>query len=257
MQNNFLDKIIRKKKEEINILKKKGVCVERFSFKRRRLKEMIREDRVNIIAETKRMSPSRGILVKNYNPVRIAEYYQNLGAVGVSVLTERYFFGGKLSDLMEVKKSVDIPVLRKDFIMDEIQIYESFLAGADIILLIAKIASLSKLRRLYECAHKEGMEVILEIFDEEDLKKALKIDAQFIGINNRNLKTFKIDFNHTLNLIEKIPSHKTIIVESGLHSRKDLEIFLKKNVKVFLIGERFLLASCKRRVFENFLKAKV
>lgn len=197
---------------------------------------------INIIAEIKQASPSRGIIRKDFDPEKIAVEYQINGATAISVLTEEDYFKGKLDYIPVIKKVSSLPILRKDFIIDEYQLYESALAGADAVILIAAILSREELHKFYRLAKKLNMDVLCEVHTEEDIEKALYSHVDIIGINNRDLTTFKVNINTTQNLLNLIPKNKIIISESGIKNNSDL-LFLKSlGVNGALIGEVFMEA---------------
>ncbi len=201
-----------------------------------------RPHHINLIAEIKKASPSKGILRGDFNPVKIAITYQANGASALSILTNERFFEGKLEYIKKVKENVSLPILRKDFIIDEYQIYESVAAGADAILLICEILSTNELTRLNNLAISLGLDSLVEIHNEEDLEKALAAGASIIGINNRDLHTFKTDMAITQKLIRLIPSHKTIVSESGIKNYEDVMFLKSLGVNAVLIGEAFMEA---------------
>ncbi len=195
---------------------------------------------INVIAEIKKASPSRGLIRENFNPVEIAGTYQSEGAAAISVLTETKFFQGSLDYIKEVRQVTNLPVLRKDFIIDEYQVYESAFYQADAFLLIADILSEEELTGFLCLGHELGMDVLVEVHTEEDLEKALKTEANIIGINNRNLTTFKVDIETTQRLISQIPKDKIKVSESGINT-SDQVLFLKSlGVNAVLIGEAFM-----------------
>ena len=239
---NILDKICQLKQEEINLLKKKFKPFKKKLKTRGFLKNLIVQDNnnFNLIAEIKKRSPSKGLICKKFDPVKIAIDYEKAGAKCLSVLTEKNYFGGNINYISQIKKSVDIPILRKDFIIDEWQILESFNAGADCVLLILAILNDFQLKKFYNLSKKFGMDVICEVHDEQELLRAIKLKVNCIGINNRNLKTLSINKN-TFNLLSrKIPKTTVKICESGLTSNDDLKKFAKNGADAFLIGETLM-----------------
>ncbi|HPD60888.1 MAG TPA: indole-3-glycerol phosphate synthase TrpC [Thermodesulfobacteriota bacterium] len=195
-----------------------------------------------IIAEIKKATPSRGIIQKDFDPQKIGKIYQKEGAAAISVLTERKFFQGDIRYLSLVRRSTDIPLLCKDFIIDPYQIYEAALHGADGFLLIATILSRQQMEE-FLCLGKElGMEAVVEVHSEEELQKALLTSVKIIGINNRKLKTFKTDITTTLELIKFIPAEKLVVSESGINTRAQIELMEKVGVHAFLIGEALMRA---------------
>lgn len=198
--------------------------------------------KVGLIAELKKASPSHGVIRHDYNPEAIAKIYKKSGAAALSVLTEDKYFQGNLDHLKTVRQAVDLPILRKDFIISEYQIYESVVAGADAVLLISTLLDRGMLKALYHEAKSLGMDVVIEVHDQRDLDKALGLDAEIIGINNRNLKTLEVDLNTARELIEKMPPGKIVIAESGVRGPEDVELLVSAGVKAVLIGTVFMEA---------------
>lgn len=192
--------------------------------------------KTKIIAEIKRASPVKGVLRSEFDPEQIAKTYERHGASAISVLTTRFGFKGDIEHLNLVKRVANIPALRKDFIFDEYQIYESRGYNADAILLIASILEESELKSLFSLALELGMDVLVETHSLEDIAKALNCNADIIGINNRNLKTFEVDLNTTLSLINEIPKDRIIVSESGIKTREDIIMLERNGVDAFLIG---------------------
>jgi indole-3-glycerol phosphate synthase len=205
--------------------------------------ELGRAGRVNVIAECKRRSPSRGVLAVDYDPVALAGHYQSGGAAAVSVLTEPTFFDGSLEHLAAVRGAVDIPLLRKDFIVDEYQLFEARAAGADAILLIVAALEQDTLRRLQHRAWELGLAALVEVHDESELDRAVDSGARLIGVNNRNLRTLKVDVEASYRLASRIPAQTVAVSESGLQARADLEKLAAAGYRAFLIGERFMTDS--------------
>ncbi len=195
---------------------------------------------ISIVAEIKKASPSIGILRDNFKPIKIARIYEANGAAAISVLTDEKFFQGSLSYLTMVRNTVRLPVLRKDFIVDPYQIYEAREAGADAILLIAAFFSKEELQDFMLLASELGMDCLVEVHSEKELKTVLQTNASIIGINNRDLKTFKTDLETTLRLRPLIPSEKIVVSESGIKSRKDIEKLLENGVNAVLVGETLM-----------------
>lgn len=192
-----------------------------------------------IIAEIKRKSPSKGILIENPDVVRIAQGYASAGATAVSVLTDEPYFGGTLADMTSVRNAVNIPVLRKDFIVDEFQVYESRAAGADTLLLIVKLLG-QDLGHYLELARKLGMEPLVEIHDKDETRTAIDAGARIIGINARNLRTFSVNTGIVGQIAEHIPETIYTIAESGIGSTDTISEMLKLGIDGFLIGEAFM-----------------
>ena len=196
-----------------------------------------------IIAEIKRASPSRGVLRTDLEPRELAERYERAGAVGVSVLTDERFFGGSLSHLSDVKAHVKLPVLRKDFLIDPYQVFESRRAGADAVLLIVRSLEDGQLSTLLAEITELGMEALVEVHDERDLERALDTDCRMIGINNRNLQTFRVDLAATERLVARIPGHVVVISCSGIQRGEQMVGLEAMGVKGFLIGESLVTAA--------------
>ena len=196
--------------------------------------------RVNVIAECKRRSPSRGVLAPQYDPVAIARQYEAGGAAAISVLTEPTFFDGALDHLTAVRNAVDLPVLRKDFVVDEYQLFEARAAGADAVLLFVAALELSALVRLQSRAWELGLAALVEVHDEDELSRASASGARLVGVNNRNLRTLAVDVGASDRLAAKMPAGVVGVSESGLQTRDDLERLAAAGYRAFLIGERFM-----------------
>ena len=195
-----------------------------------------------IIAEVKRRSPSRGLLRADFDPVRIAREYESHGAAAVSVLTDETFFGGCDEDLSAVKSAVSLPVLRKEFIIDSYQVYETRAIGADAILLIAAILTEVQLRDHLTLAVSLGLAALVEIHNRGELEKTLAAGAEIVGINNRDLKTFVTDLRTSITLAPLIPKGRIAVSESGIRTRAEIETLLKAGIRAFLIGETLIAA---------------
>jgi indole-3-glycerol phosphate synthase len=195
-----------------------------------------------IIAEVKRRSPSRGVLSRDFDPARIAQVYQENGAAAVSVLTDREFFAGDKEYLIDIRGKVKLPLLRKDFIVDPCQIYETRLLGADAVLLIAGILETGQLADYLAVAEDLGFAALVEVHDREDLAKALAAGAGIIGVNNRDLKTFVTDLKTSMDLIAAIPEDRIVVSESGIRTRADIEALTAAGIHAFLIGETLMQA---------------
>ncbi len=215
---------------------------------------LLRDRRVHVITEVKKASPSAGVMREDFDPVRVASLYQNYGASAVSVLTEKDFFMGDLAHLREVKKVLSIPVLRKDFIIDTYQLYESVAEGADAVLLIASLLSGKELASFLECARGLLLDCLVEVHSEEDVEKALSAGSDIIGINNRDLRTFKTDLRVTERLITHIPEGKNVVSESGIHDKDDILYLKSLGVCAVLVGETLMrsrdIASTLRGLIE-------
>lgn len=206
-----------------------------------------------IIAEIKKASPSLGIIREDFQPAEIARLYQKCGAAAISVLTDEKYFQGRLSYVTDVKKTVDLPVLRKDFIIDPYQIYEARSAGADAILLIAALLSEDTIQRFLDLAHELGMDCLVEVHTEAELLKVLQTNADIIGINNRDLATFSVNLETTFQLRPMIPEGKIIISESGIKSRAEIVQLFRKGISAVLIGETFMKSNDIPAAFDALL----
>ena len=193
-----------------------------------------------IIAEIKKASPSAGVISENFDPISKAKEYESSGASALSILTEEDYFLGSIEYLKQVKAITNLPILRKDFIIDEYQIYESKLIGADCILLIASILNDNELFTFSEIAEKLGLDFIIEVHDENELSRVEQFSNALIGVNNRNLKTFEVDLNNSIKLKEIFKGNNIFIAESGIKSFKDIKILQEHNINVFLIGESLM-----------------
>lgn len=248
MSEDFLNKIIQEKKDfvksqkanlsEAQLQKKSQSVYPKRSF----AKSINKPGKISLIAEIKQASPSKGIIRKDFNPVDIALAYQDSGADALSVLTEEKYFKGKSAYLSQIKENTKLAVLRKDFIIDTYQIYESNLIASDAILLIAEILSEKELKEFVALASSLGLDCLVEVKNKNDLDKVLKTDAKIIGINNRNLHTFNVDLSTAEKLAPLIPKDKIIVVESGLSNYRQISALKDLGVNAVLIGETFLRA---------------
>jgi len=199
-------------------------------------------DQIQLIAEVKRASPSRGLLCPDFNPVKLAKEYAQSGAVAISVLTEVNYFGGSLDHLAAIREAISLPLLRKDFIFDPYQIYESRAYGADALLLIAGILSQEQLEELLSLSHSLGLKCLVEVHSEAEVDRALVSRAKIIGINNRDLSTFNVDINTTRRLRALLPQQQIVVSESGISSRRDIEKLKGWGINAVLIGEALVTA---------------
>ncbi len=241
---NILEKIIETKSLEVKNLKKhlKRLRLEsdKVSPPRDFLNSLMSDDLVGVIAEVKRRSPGAGAIRPKLNPVSLATDYESSGAVALSILTDTKYFGGTLKDLREVRNFVGLPILRKDFIIDESQIYESLVSGADAILLIASVLDDEQLRDYREMAESLGMAALIEAHDLSEVERGLSAGASLLGINNRNLKTFDTNLKTTIDLIRGIPPEVVLVSESGVHSKEDVSMLGEAGVDAVLVGESLL-----------------
>lgn len=247
----ILDTIVEKKKEEVALLKKNGIVLPPefretdIAPPRGFTRSLTEYAGVSIIAEAKKASPSKGVICEDFDPVAIARNYESCGAQAISVLTDVDFFQGRLLYLMQVRAAVGLPVLRKDFIIDSLQVQEAAAHGADAILLIAAILEENELRDLRCEAEEAGMDVLTEVHNEEELEKTLASGAGLVGINNRNLKDFSMDLETTFQLKKMIPENIPVVSESGLKSKEDIARLAKEGVAAALIGESLMRAGSK------------
>jgi indole-3-glycerol phosphate synthase len=244
---NILDEIVAHKKVEL-ARAKEAIPLSRLVDSIRDLhpgrdfKKSITSSPMTIIAEVKKASPSRGILCPDFDPVRIAEAYYSNGAAAISVITEAEFFQGSLDYLKAIGPRVKVPLVRKDFIIDHYQVFESRSAGADAILLITAILEEKELARLLKLAREIGLQCLVETHDEDEVKKALGCGAEIIGINNRNLKTFVTDIEVTTRLRQIIPSGIPVVSESGISGKAEVVLLKQSGVNAILVGEALVTA---------------
>ena len=195
-----------------------------------------------IIAEIKKASPSQGVIRENFDPVEIAQSYANAGAACLSVLTDVDFFQGHDDYLIAARNACSLPVIRKDFIIDEYQIVEARTLGADCILLIVSALDDKALNHLHQVANDLGMDVLVEVHDQQELDRTVNLNLSLVGINNRNLRTFETSLLTTINLLDQIPDGCTVVTESGIHTSVDVKLMRDNNVNTFLVGEAFMRA---------------
>jgi len=243
----MLNRIVAQKREEVEQRKK--------SLPLSRLKELIarreapldltlalKDTHTRLIAEVKRASPSRGLLRPDFNPVELAQKYAHGGAAAISVLTETNYFDGSLDHLAAIREEISLPLLRKDFIFDPYQVYESRAYGADALLLIVAILSQGQLEELLSLSHNLGLSCLVEVHSQGEVERALASQAKIIGINNRDLTTFKTDINTTRRLLPLIPQGRIVVSESGIRNRSDMEKLKSWGVNAVLVGEALVTA---------------
>lgn len=251
----ILDKIIARKEEEIAKAKSK-ISIEElknsefFGRPTFSLKETLKT-KSGIIAEFKRKSPSKGIINDKVSPLEVVSAYEKLGASGISILTDLDFFGGNFQDILEVRNSINLPILRKDFMIDEYQFYEAKSIGADVVLLIASCLSPNQVQEFTALAHELNLEVLLEIHTEDELQHFNK-NMDLVGINNRNLKDFKVDLQHSVNLKNHLPKDTLSVAESGIYSVEDFKYLKEKGFDGFLMGEHFMKDQNPAEKFAEF-----
>ncbi len=263
MNHNILDEIADKTKERVLGYK------ERVSFEDMKNKALslnpdtgfafekaLKKDGMSFICEVKKASPSKGIITGNFPYFNIALEYEHAGADAISVLTEPYWFLGSDNYLTQIKGAVTIPVLRKDFTVDEYMIYQAKVMGADAILLIVSILSDDQLKEYLDIADELGLSVLTECHDDEEIDKALLSGARIIGVNNRNLKNFSVDPLNALNLRDKVPAGITFVSESGISDRSQVEELEKNGVNAVLVGETLMRSDNKKKTL-NMLKGNI
>lgn len=251
MQNNtpdILKKIVTQKcidiKNDKNInsferVKQQALKISTQSYFYQNLKQKASAKQNAVIAEIKKTSPSKGVLRADFNPAQIAKDYENAGATCLSILTDREFFQGSDKYIQEVAKITSLPILRKEFIIDEYQIYQAKVLGASAILLIAAILTTEKMRDFYTLATDLGMDVLIEVHNQEELDNALPLHTPMIGVNNRNLRTFEVNLQTTIDLLPQLKD-KLVITESGILSNNDVKLMNNNNIYGFLVGEAFM-----------------
>ena len=214
-----------------------------------------RSGMINLIAEIKFASPSAGIIRKNGDPRIIGPIYEETGVAAISCLTDRKFFTGDLGYLPQLKKTTSLPILRKDFIIDEIQVKESFLWGADAILLIARILSKQELKQFLDTCLKFGMGALTEVHDEDDLNMAVECGAEIIGINNRDLDTFNVDIKTSLKLAPLVPDGHIIVSESGINNRDDIQLLKQAGIQAVLVGTSIMKSDDIAKTTKDLVEA--
>ena len=253
---NILDQIIERKKQEVAD-SKSAVSLQQlkesefFGRETFSLEESLKS-KSGIIAEFKRKSPSKGIINDKADVLEVVKSYETSGASGISILTDSDFFGGSFADVLKARKEIDIPILRKDFMIDEYQFYEAKSIGADVVLLIAACLSVNQVQEFTELSHQLGLEVLLEIHTEDELMHFNK-SIDLVGINNRNLKDFKVDLQHSVNLKNLLPVGTLSVAESGIYSVEDFEFLKEKGFDGFLMGEYFMKNENPGKTFEEII----
>lgn len=216
---------------------------------------VLRAPGVSLIAECKKASPSKGLLAPDYDPVRLARTYEQAGARAISVLTDARHFQGSLQHLRDVKEAVGLPVLRKDFIFDPYQVYEARAAGADALLLIAAVLGDHDLAELLELTHRLGMTALIEVHDQAEVERVLPLRPQVVGVNNRNLHTFEVDFGNTARLRELIPAEIVVIGESGIKTADDVRAMRAIGIDAVLVGEALMRSGDVSATAKSFVAA--
>ena len=245
--SGILAEIVSQKQQEVAELHTRAAELERAAHERRiaprPFAKQLRRHGPAIIAEIKKASPSKGLLQADFHPALIAHQYEQGGAACLSVLTDKNYFQGSLHDLGAARAATQLPVLRKDFTIDRLQIFEAAAHGADAILLIAAILDTNELQRLREVAHSLGLAVLVEVHNHDELTKAIDSGAEIIGVNNRNLDTFEVSLETSLRLSYLMPSEATRVTESGIFTRADIETLSAAGFHAFLIGESLMKAN--------------
>nr|WP_294926449.1 indole-3-glycerol phosphate synthase TrpC [uncultured Flavobacterium sp.] len=257
---NILDKIIFDKQREV-VLKKSIIPVSQLEnsvfFERETisLSQKLKTSSSGIIAEHKRRSPSKSVINHSFTVEEVVKGYEDAGACGISVLTDGKYFGGSLDDLLLARASVNIPLLRKEFIVDEYQILEAKASGADLILLIAAVLTREEIKSLSEFAKKLGLEVLLEVHNQEELEKSIMPSLDMIGVNNRNLKTFEVSLDFSKQLASQIPDEFVKVSESGISSIEAISELRPYGYNGFLIGENFMKTDNAGKAATEFIKS--
>lgn len=242
----ILDEIAAKRKEQLE-REKAAVSLDemkkraaRADFPVHSFKNAIAEEGLSVIAEVKKASPSKGLIQPDFEPVKIAREYEKAGAKAISCLTEEHYFQGSSKYLADIRKNVNIPLLRKDFIFDEYQIYEAKAIGADAVLLIAALLSDEEFKPLYDLAHSLGLDVLCEAHDDEEVLRLVRMGCDIIGVNNRNLKTFEVDIENTKRLSRLIPEGTLLVCESGIKTNEHMKSARSWGADGVLIGETLM-----------------
>jgi len=245
--SGILAEIVEQKKLEVAELRPRAAELERAGRNRplrtRDFASALRSKTPAIIAEIKKASPSKGILQPNFHPAAIADAYQAGGAACLSVLTDRHFFQGSLADLASARAAVSLPVIRKDFTIDPLQIFEAAAHGADAILLIAAILTRAQLQTFHELANELGLAALVEVHDGDELTKAVDSGAEIIGVNNRNLDTFEVSLDTSIKLSARMPASVTRVSESGIFTGADIQLLTSAGFHAFLVGESLMKAA--------------
>jgi len=250
--SDILDRIVAVKREEVaaarkhrslNSLREEAEARTDVRGFEAALRAKIAAGRSAVIAEIKKASPSKGVIRADFRPAEIAERYARHGAACLSVLTDAPFFQGAVEYLQAARAACELPVLRKDFMIDEYQVFEARAMGADCILLIAACLDDAQMADLEACAHALHLDVLVEVHDGEELDRALKLKTPLVGINNRNLKTFEVSLNTSLGLLDRVPADRLLVTESGILGPADVKTMRDANVNAFLVGEAFMRAA--------------
>jgi len=248
---DILVKILNRKREEIaersastSIEQLKQQCESADAVRGfiKSIEDKIKNKQSAVIAEIKKASPSKGLLRENFEPAEIAKSYASHGAACLSILTDKDYFQGDEEYLKQARAACELPVIRKDFIIDPYQVYEARAIDADCILLIVAALDDNDLQSLFDLAHKLGMDVLMEVHDEDEMRRAMKTGARLIGINNRNLRNFDTSLDTTLSMLDMVSDEHILVTESGIHTKQDVQLMRENNVNAFLVGEAFMRA---------------
>ncbi|MFJ5715229.1 indole-3-glycerol phosphate synthase TrpC [Neobacillus sp. NPDC093127] len=250
----ILEQILEQKKQEVNFLREnKNFSPEQHYERRSLIKKLQTAGELAIMAEFKRASPSKGIINNKMNPGEQAAAYEKFGASAISVLTDQTFFKGSFADLKTVREAVELPLLCKDFIIDPLQINQAAIHGADLILLIAAALDEMRLSELYQYAKGRGLEILVEVHNQKELEKAMKIGAELIGINNRDLKTFHVSLEVTEKLAQEVKNSGAFLIsESGIHHQEDVKRVRDAGANGILVGEAFMKSPDVEQTFRDF-----
>ncbi len=254
-----LDRIVERKREEITLVKQRrdmnslreavAVAPPIRDF----LAALRGHDTMRLIAEVKKASPSKGVIRPDFQPVDIAKEYQAGGAAALSVLTDEPFFQGRLDYLTRIRDTVDLPILRKDFILDEYQIYEARVAGADAVLLIAECLPGEELNRLYKIVCELGMTALIELYEPRHLERVLATGTRLVGVNNRDLNTFAVELDHVIGMRPNVPDDVTLVAESGIFYHDDVKRLEEAGIDAILVGESLMRQPDVRKAVEMLM----
>jgi len=248
---DILKKILQRKREEVAersaqldlerlmLMSEQALPVRGFI---RAIENKISQGEAAVIAEIKKASPSKGVMRENFNPTKIAQSYEKNGAACLSILTDKDFFQGSEGFLKQARNATQLPVIRKDFIIDPYQVYEARTINADCILLIVSALTDERLQELLALSNELGMDVLMEVHDADEMERALLSGAKLIGVNNRNLRTFEVSLQNTIDMINMVPDDRILVTESGIHIPADVALMRENNINAFLVGEAFMRA---------------
>ena len=251
----ILDDIVEKRKEQLqrekDNIEPQDMKEMALNSKNHGFKEALKKSGLSVISEVKKASPSKGVIAEDFRPVETAIAYEDAGAAAISCLTEEHYFKGGSKYFADIRAKVDIPMLRKDFIFDEYQIYEAKLLGASAVLLICAILSEKELGQFLKMAHSLGLSALVEAHDEEEVARALHAGARIIGVNNRNLKDFTVDVKNSVRLRALIPPEVLYVSESGIRGAEDVAVLYKNGTDAVLIGETLMRSSDKAAMLQE------